>query len=306
MFHQECQGKPYLTGVEAAIIFLDSHLHKHVLSNIWEQADVTRDGRFSCDEFCVAMWLIDQEKGNYSSQTAPTSTHQNVSSWTQPPAYPQQTQQQNIVPPSHVSYGVAPPPGPPPSSAPSNHVPYEVAPPPGPPPQSTGANPPAAAYNPYTPQAMAKREMLDPMICQACDTGLVSGDTVYRCDECEFGISTFCDSCHGHGQRCYHEVAPAKLEPGKDLKNQNKDGDLGFGLKCDGCKTKLREGMLCWHCKSCFEPNFCSNCWRRSDKRCKHSGQGKNKVQLRMVGKSSTTTGEVLDSIDIVSTILGG
>lgn len=289
IFNQECQGKPYLTGIEAAIIFLGSRLHKNVLSNIWEQADVTRDGRFSCDEFCLAMWLIDKEKGNYpsvsphpySSHNMPASTHQVVGSGTQPPAYSQQSYQ-------NVS---------------SNPFPHGVPPPPGPPPPLTAADTPATGHNLYTPQAIEKREMVEPMICPGCDAGLVPGDIVYCCEKCKDGVSTFCEVCHGSGRRCYHEVAPTKLEPGKDLKNEDKDGDFGFGLKCDGCKTKLKQGMLCWHCKRCFDPNFCKDCWKQREKRCRHASRGK--VQLRRVGKSSAAE-EILDGLDVVGTVLGG
>lgn len=146
--------------------------------------------------------------------------------------------------------------------------------------------------------------MLEPMICQGCDTGLLPGDVVYNCEQCKDGVSRFCEPCYSSGRRCYHAVAPSKLEAGKELKNEDKDGDWGFGLKCDGCKTKLKNGMLCWHCKRCFDPNFCKDCWKRRDKRCKHAGQGK--VQLRRVGKSSVTTEQVLDGLDTVGEILGG
>ncbi|KAM3488316.1 hypothetical protein MY3957_008390 [Beauveria namnaoensis] len=280
IFMQECQGKPYLTGIEAAIVFLDSHLHKHVLSNIWEQADVTRDGRFSCDEFCLAMWLIDKEKGNDSSmlhhqsaaQITPASTVQHSSSSAQPPAYSQQPQ--HDLQPNHLTYRVPQPP--------------ETLP------QLTTA---------CTLQHFRRREMIEPLICRGCETGLVPGDIAYCCDECKHGASTICKSCHDGGKRCHHEVAPEELEAGKDLKNEDQDGDFGFGLKCDGCKAKLKQGMLCWHCKRCFDPNFCKDCWRRRDKRCKHAVQGK--IQLRRVRKSSATE-QILDGLETVGAIFGG
>ncbi|XWW95762.1 hypothetical protein V2A60_003729 [Cordyceps javanica] len=161
-----------------------------------------------------------------------------------------------------------------------------------------------AADNPYVPQPIGQQTMVEPMICQGCDAGLVPGDIAYCCDECKNGVSTFCEPCHRSGKRCYHGVTPAKLEASRDLKNEDKDGDFGFGLKCDGCKTKLKQGMLCWHCKRCFDPNFCKDCWKRRDKRCKHASQGK--VQLRKVGKSSVTTEDILDGLDTVGSILGG
>ncbi|OAA57782.1 hypothetical protein ISF_07023 [Cordyceps fumosorosea ARSEF 2679] len=203
-----------------------------------------------------------------------------MNSWTQPPAY---TQQPHHNPePSYPPYGGL-------QSA-------------GPLPQATATHAPGSDL--YTPQAIEKREMLEPMICQSCDAGLVPGDIAYCCDACEAGVSTFCESCHRVGGKCYHEVAPAKLEAGEKLKNEDKDGDFGFGLKCDGCRAKLKDGAICWHCKRCFDPNFCADCWRRRDKRCKHAGQGK--VQLRRVGKPSVSTDDILDGLNVVGSILGG
>ncbi|CEJ94827.1 hypothetical protein VHEMI10337 [[Torrubiella] hemipterigena] len=61
-FAANAQGKPYLNGLEAASIFLSSGLDKTVLSNIWDQASTYKNGRFTCDEFTNAMWLIEQHK----------------------------------------------------------------------------------------------------------------------------------------------------------------------------------------------------------------------------------------------------
>ncbi|KAM3514715.1 hypothetical protein MY11210_001686 [Beauveria gryllotalpidicola] len=217
------------------------------------------------------MWLIDKEKEKNPSmlhdqnaaQIAPASTVQDSSSNAQPPAYSQQPQ--HGLRPAHLPYGVPQPPG--------------------------------------TLPQLRRREMLEPLICQGCETGLIPGDIAYCCDECKHGASTICKSCHDGGERCYHEVAPQELEAGKDLKNEDQDGDFGFGLKCDGCKAKLKQGMLCWHCKRCFDPNFCKDCWKRRDKRCKHAVQGK--IQLRRVRKSSATE-QILDGLETVGAILGG
>lgn len=62
VFAANAQGKSYLSGIEAASIFLSSGLSKPVLSNIWEEASVAKNGRFTCDEFIHAMWLIEQRK----------------------------------------------------------------------------------------------------------------------------------------------------------------------------------------------------------------------------------------------------
>ncbi|KAJ2973803.1 hypothetical protein NQ176_g6401 [Zarea fungicola] len=298
IFNEHTQGKPYLTGIEAAVVFLESRLHKSVLSSIWEQADTSRDGRFSSDEFCHAMWLIDLERGisptsaqhqQYSTSYASASAYQDVGgSSSYLPAYP-------LPPPSHQQqqqayyfpHGVSQPPGPP--QLPHATMPYQ-------PPVYQGEY----ASQPF--QLPKKLEMLEPCICQGCDVGLVSGDVVYRCTECKGGVSTFCSPCHGRGKRCYHEVAASMLQAGEKLKNEDKDGDFGFGLKCDSCKTKLTEGMLCWHCRRCFDPNFCQDCWKKPGKRCKHASQGK--VQLRRVGKSTVTTEAILDGLEKVSDVV--
>lgn len=283
IFNEQCEGKPYLTGIEAAIILLDSRLHKNVLSHIWEQADVTRDGRFSCDEFCHAMWLIDLEKNPYPTPIYPnppqytnTSAQAGQYASASQPAYSQQ-------PYAHAAH---PPP-------------YSI--PPGQPLQPSSGPTYAQGYTAYQRLTLDKLEMFEPMICQGCDLGLVPNDVVYNCDQCKDGVSRFCEACHNIGKCCYHQVAPSKLEAGNELKNEDKDGDFGFGLKCDGCKTKFKQGMLCWHCKRCFDPNFCKDCWRKRDKRCKHAAQGK--VELRRVGRSSASAGDVLE---VVGGILGG
>ncbi|VDK85547.1 unnamed protein product [Dibothriocephalus latus] len=50
----------YLTGVEARGIFMSSHLPQSTLAYIWNLADIDKDGNLTCDEFCIAAYLIDQ------------------------------------------------------------------------------------------------------------------------------------------------------------------------------------------------------------------------------------------------------
>ncbi|BHF68263.1 hypothetical protein SprV_0301129600 [Sparganum proliferum] len=50
----------YLTGVEARGIFMSSHLPQSTLAYIWNLADIDNDGNLTCDEFCIAAYLIDQ------------------------------------------------------------------------------------------------------------------------------------------------------------------------------------------------------------------------------------------------------
>ncbi|VDM19019.1 unnamed protein product [Hydatigera taeniaeformis] len=60
-FNQNDRNKRgYLTGVEARGIFLKSNLSQSQLAAIWNLADVDRDGNLTCEEFCIAAYLIDQ------------------------------------------------------------------------------------------------------------------------------------------------------------------------------------------------------------------------------------------------------
>lgn len=60
-FNQNDRNKRgYLTGVEARGIFLKSNLPQSQLAAIWNLADVDRDGNLTCEEFCIASYLIDQ------------------------------------------------------------------------------------------------------------------------------------------------------------------------------------------------------------------------------------------------------
>ena len=60
-FNQNDRNKRgYLTGVEARGIFLKSKLPQSQLAAIWNLADVDKDGNLTCEEFCIAAYLIDQ------------------------------------------------------------------------------------------------------------------------------------------------------------------------------------------------------------------------------------------------------
>nr|CDS29764.1 intersectin 2 [Hymenolepis microstoma] len=60
-FNQNDRNKRgYLTGVEARGIFLKSNLPQPQLAAIWNLADVDKDGNLTCEEFCIAAYLIDQ------------------------------------------------------------------------------------------------------------------------------------------------------------------------------------------------------------------------------------------------------
>ncbi|CAG5135473.1 unnamed protein product, partial [Candidula unifasciata] len=51
--------KGYLLGVEARAILMQSGLPQPVLAQIWSLSDIDRDGKLTCDEFCIAMHLTE-------------------------------------------------------------------------------------------------------------------------------------------------------------------------------------------------------------------------------------------------------
>lgn len=51
-------GRDYLTGIEAAQVFMSSGLSDGDLAMIWDRTDLDRNGRFDREEFVQAMWLI--------------------------------------------------------------------------------------------------------------------------------------------------------------------------------------------------------------------------------------------------------
>ncbi len=51
-----------LSGVHARNILSQSGLSNPVLAQIWSLSDVDKDGKLTCDEFCIAMFLVDMAK----------------------------------------------------------------------------------------------------------------------------------------------------------------------------------------------------------------------------------------------------
>ena len=276
MFQDACNGKSYLTGIEAAIVFLNSGQHKDALSRIWEQTDSNRDGLFTRDEFVQAMWMIEVEKGTASHMQNAMQAQQQHDSY--PPTY------------STLAVPYAPPPDQfhqnlPPVSQPSPSTQQQQ--------QQTA---PFVHLGGFQSSVFKTREMREPMICRRCDEGLIPGDMIYQCDLCPDSGTTFCEKCGLRGKACYHEATRSRLEAAPELKREDAEGDFGESVKCDGCRTKLKDGMLCWHCKRCFDPNYCKDCWKQAGKRCKHAKNGK--VQLRRMGKSSSSSaGDILETV---------
>lgn len=56
------QRTGFLTGVQARNILIESKLPQDMLAKIWNLADIDVDGRLSCEEFVLAMYLIDKAK----------------------------------------------------------------------------------------------------------------------------------------------------------------------------------------------------------------------------------------------------
>lgn len=246
IFASNAGGKQYLTGIEAASIFLASGLDKQSLSRIWEEADSTHDGRFSQDEFVHAMWLIESQRGS-------ATTHP------QPPA-------------------------------PASFAPFA-------PPATSQFSDSNSQYSNANPPSVL--EMHDALVCAGCDAGLVDSDTVHHCLSCEHGKNVRCARC---GPSCAHQgqVSLRQLQPGQGIKEEDKDGDLGFsGLKCRACKVKFQVGMLVWHCRRCLEYNLCRECWPDSKKRCKHAARGK--VDVRRIKRTSLN--ELVEDADRIHDI---
>ncbi|XP_059155381.1 intersectin-1-like isoform X4 [Physella acuta] len=60
----------YLLGVEARAILMQSGLPQAVLAQIWTLSDIDRDGKLTCDEFCIAMHLSDLARLGHSLPAA--------------------------------------------------------------------------------------------------------------------------------------------------------------------------------------------------------------------------------------------
>lgn len=55
-----------LTGVHARNIMSQSGLPTNTLATVWNLADLDADGLLTCDEFCIAMFLIEMAKAGYT------------------------------------------------------------------------------------------------------------------------------------------------------------------------------------------------------------------------------------------------
>ena len=54
---------PASIGAEVRPILAKSELSNPILAKVWELSDIDKDGRLSCDEFVIAMHLIEKAKG---------------------------------------------------------------------------------------------------------------------------------------------------------------------------------------------------------------------------------------------------
>ena len=53
----------YIIGADVRPILAKSELNNTILAKVWELSDIDKDGRLSCDEFVIAMHLIEKAKG---------------------------------------------------------------------------------------------------------------------------------------------------------------------------------------------------------------------------------------------------
>nr|UGW01545.1 epidermal growth factor receptor [Eriocheir sinensis] len=77
----------FLSGVQARNILIQSHLPQQLLAQIWALSDVDNDGRLSCEEFVLAMYLCESAKAGNKLPTVlpadlipPTNRRQRASS----------------------------------------------------------------------------------------------------------------------------------------------------------------------------------------------------------------------------------
>lgn len=55
----DSQRTGLLTGIQARNILIQSGLNQQILAQIWFLSDCDKDGMLTCDEFILAMHLID-------------------------------------------------------------------------------------------------------------------------------------------------------------------------------------------------------------------------------------------------------
>ncbi|KAK4077982.1 hypothetical protein Purlil1_12180 [Purpureocillium lilacinum] len=304
IFRENCGGKPYLTAIEAAAVFMQTGLAKADLSRIWDLADFNRDGHFNMNEFVHAMWLIELQTGGSQSSALPLQPRPSPHSATNPYPPPPSTPNHIAIPPPYLAttYQIPPPP------------PQTFSVPPPPPCQwqqtSLTAAPcyHEAAHPGYPPLPAPQPEPTKTskaMICAGCEAGILPDDIIYYCAECDKrhnGLS-YCERCYSAGgvSNCKHG-GPKRVKLKEDvLPIRDKDGSWLMGVKCINCKTKMKKKDLCFKCNQCWDPDFCPNCWRSKDKRCKHAAKGN--VKMCRVGRKDDEIDEIIDG---VLSVLGG
>ncbi|CAE1260660.1 unnamed protein product [Acanthosepion pharaonis] len=73
---QDRNKQGFIAGVEARPLLLNSGLPQPVLAQIWNLSDVDSDGKLSCDEFCIALHLIEVARtGQPLPNKLPPSLH---------------------------------------------------------------------------------------------------------------------------------------------------------------------------------------------------------------------------------------
>lgn len=288
-FLEGSDGRPYITGVELAMILIETGLPKGDLGSIWEKSDLNQDGRFGEEEFIQAMWLADLRTGGQShSRSKSDSLHlpagpANAGSSSQEgwrhsfdgsssPHYP-------ALQPSLASRSQSRPasyPHPPPA--------YTLGPT-SPPPQAQETPRPGDVTMP----------MSKALVCRQCRRGLVPGDAAYSCQACGDSVC-FCMDCYGQGASCPHTAPIVKLVQGAVLPSRKPDD-------CGRCWRSIKKGSLMWHCDQCYDPELCAKCWCKG-KYCKHFEQGKVTMCVVYQGGWGGMR-YVGGALDVVSAVIG-
>ncbi|KAK2593646.1 hypothetical protein QQS21_008650 [Conoideocrella luteorostrata] len=156
---------------------------------------------------------------------------------------------------------------------------------------------------PIPPRPVQDMAMTKPLICEGCEIGIIPDDFIYHCTQCSENGLSYCESCHATGRMCTHTMQRVKVVPDKKLSVRDKNGDWGFGLCCDKCSARIRKDDFVWYCDRCTNQDYCAGCWQNKTKRCKHGAKGK--VKLKQVGRKRDSTEQIVDTVDVVSQVLG-
>jgi hypothetical protein len=290
-FHAECGGKPYLTGIEAAAIFLASGLSKSDLSRIWDETDRNKNGQFDKDEFVQAMWLIELHTGRVEQSGGPTNS---VPSTALPPGELQADQVSHSIAVSQTSpYATVPPPpysrssyhtGVSPSNPASGHAIQQI---------QSAQNPQQSQESQTSPTQPESIEISVALTCQSCGNGLCPNDSVYRSITGSITSDYFCTNCH-RSNKCPPAATLVNLVVGQQVTSRKKKSTT-----CDGCWRDIKKEEMTWFCKKSCDKDLCRKCWGKKKRHCKHVAQGQ--VVMMKLGEKGER--DAWDVDDVLGTI---